>query len=203
MPTSKYLPADERKATTVEAVIDLAGRQNPSEITTAAIAKHMNLTQGALFRHFPNKDAIWHAVLAWVAERLLERIDRSARTAGTPLAAMEAMFMSHVGFVAEHPGVPRMLFGELQRPGPSPAKRVVQTLIGQYRERLNRLLAAGVASGELAPGLDVEAAGTMFIGSIQGLVMQSMLAGDVRSIRDDAPRVFAIYRAGIVNGRPA
>lgn len=203
MPTSKYLPADERKATTVEAVIDLAGRQNPSEITTAAIAKHMNLTQGALFRHFPNKDAIWHAVLSWVAERLLERIDRSARTAGTPLAAMEAMFMSHVGFVAEHPGVPRMLFGELQRPGPSPAKRVVQTLIGQYRERLHRLLAAGVASGELAPGLDVEAAGTMFIGSIQGLVMQSMLAGDVRSIRDDAPRVFSIYRAGIVNGTPA
>ncbi|HQV42048.1 MAG TPA: TetR family transcriptional regulator, partial [Moraxellaceae bacterium] len=35
--------------------MELAGLQNPSEITTAAIAKHMNLTQGALFRHFPNK----------------------------------------------------------------------------------------------------------------------------------------------------
>jgi TetR/AcrR family transcriptional regulator len=67
----KHLPADERRAVTVEAVVELAGSVNPSEITTAAIAKHMNLTQGALFRHFPTKDAIWQAVMEWVAERLL------------------------------------------------------------------------------------------------------------------------------------
>lgn len=103
---ARHLPADERRAITVEAVIELAGAQNPSEITTAAIAKHMHLTQGALFRHFPNKDAIWQAVMEWVAERLLSRIDRAAEAFDSPLAAMEAMFMSHVEFVAEHPGVP-------------------------------------------------------------------------------------------------
>ena len=68
---SKHLPADERRAVTVEAVVQLAGSQNPSEITTAAIAKHMNVTQGALFRHFPSKEAIWQAVMEWVAQRLL------------------------------------------------------------------------------------------------------------------------------------
>jgi hypothetical protein len=34
----KHLTADERRSMTVETVISLAGRQNPSEITTAAIA---------------------------------------------------------------------------------------------------------------------------------------------------------------------
>ena len=63
----KHLPADERRAVTVESVVALAGSQNPSEITTAAIAKHMNLTQGALFRHFPNKEAIWQAVMKLAA----------------------------------------------------------------------------------------------------------------------------------------
>ena len=76
---SKNLPADARRAVTVEAVVELAGSQNPSEITTAAIAKQMNLTQGALFRHFPNKEAIWRAVMEWVAERLLARVDRAAQ----------------------------------------------------------------------------------------------------------------------------
>ena len=84
----KHLPADERRAVTVEAVIELAAGQNPSEITTAAIAKHMGLTQGALFRHFPTKDAIWQAVMEWVAERLLARIDRAAQGAESPLAAL-------------------------------------------------------------------------------------------------------------------
>ena len=45
--------------------------------------------------------------------------------------------------------------------------------------------------------LDNEAAATLFIGTIQGLVMQSLLAGDVTRIRRDAPRVFDIYRRGI------
>lgn len=197
----KHLPADERRAVTVEAVVELAGSQNPSEITTAAIAKHMKLTQGALFRHFPTKEAIWKAVMEWVAERLLERIDRAAQGGGSPLAAMQAMFMSHVEFVAEHPGVPRMMFGELQRAEATPAKRMVQTLIRRYGERLQRLIEQGKARGELAPALDGEAAATLFIGTIQGLVMQSLLAGDVQRIRREAPRVFAIYRRGIEKAR--
>lgn len=194
---SKHLPADERRAVTVEAVVALAGSQNPSEITTAAIAKHMNLTQGALFRHFPTKDAIWQAVMEWVAVRLLARIDRAAEGIESPLEAMQAIFMSHVEFVAEHPGVPRMMFGELQRAEQTIPKRMVQTLIQRYAERLDRLIEEGKARGELSATLDTEAAATLFIGTIQGLVMQSLLAGNVGRILSDAPRVFAIYRRGI------
>lgn len=193
----KHLPADERRAVTVEAVIELAAEQNPSEITTSAIAKRMNLTQGALFRHFPSKDAIWQAVMEWVAERLLARVDKAAQSAASPLAALEAMFMAHIDFVAEHPGVPRMLFGELQRAGDTPAKRMVQTLISRYGERLRSLIEQGKLRGELAPEVDTTAAATLFIGTIQGLVMQSLLAGGVERIRVDAPGAFAIYRRGI------
>ena len=105
--------------------------------------------------------------------------------------------MSHIEFVAEHPGVPRMIFGELQRTEETPAKRMVQTLIQRYSERLNGLLDKGKASGELSPSLDSEAAATLFIGTIQGLVMQSLLIGDVEHMQRDAPRVFAIYQRGI------
>ncbi|QDX81028.1 TetR family transcriptional regulator [Denitratisoma sp. DHT3] len=197
--SARYLPAEERRASTVEAVVELAGAQNPSEITTAAIAKHMNLTQGALFRHFPSKDAIWQAVMEWVAERLLARIEQAASGAGSPLAAMQAMFMSHVGFIAEHPGVPRMLFGELQRAEATGAKDMARTLIRRYGERLHRLIEEGKACGELSTTLDTEAAATLFIGTVQGLVMQSLLAGDVALMRREAPRVFAIYRRGIAS----
>lgn len=196
-PHPRHLPADERRAVTVEAVVQLAAEQNPSEITTTAIAKHMGVTQGALFKHFPTKDAILQAVMEWVAERLIARTDKAAQAAASPLAAIEAMFMAHVEFVAEHPGVPRMLFGELQRAELTAPKRMAQALIRRYGERLHRLIDEGIARGELNPALDVEAAATLFVGTIQGLVMQSLLAGDVANIRRDAPRVFAIYRRGI------
>ena len=196
-PSPKHLPADERRLVTVEAVVALAGTQNPSDITTTAIAKHMNLTQGALFRHFPTKDAIWQAVMEWVAERLLARIDRAAEGVASPLAAMRAMFMSHIDFVVEHPGVPRMIFGELQGAEATAAKRMVQTLIGRYAERLRARIEQGKALGEIAPEVDTQAAATLFVGTIQGLVMQSMLMGDIQRVRTDAPGVYAIYQRGL------
>lgn len=199
--SSKHLPAEKRRAVTVEAVVELAGSQNPSEITTAAIAKHMNLTQGALFRHFPSKDAIWQAVMEWVAERLLARIDRAAQGIDSPKAAMRAIFMSHVGFVSEHPGVPRMIFGELQRAESTATKRMVQVLIKHYGERLHALIERGKACGELSATLDEDAAATLFIGTIQGLVMQSLLSGSIGRIAQDAPGVYAIYERGIGSGQ--
>ena len=194
---AKHLPADERRAVTVKAVIDLAATSNPSEITTGAIAKHMNLTQGALFRHFPSKEALWQAVMEWVAKRLLARVDLAAHGIKSPLAALEAMFMSHVEFVVEHPGVPRMMFGELQRAELTPAKRMAQTLIKGFAERIQALIEKGKKSGEISMEVDTKAAAMLFIGTVQGLVMQSMLAGDMGRVLSDAPGVFAIYQRGL------
>ncbi len=193
----KHLPAVQRRAVTVAAVLALAAEQNPSEITTAAIAQRMNLTQGALFRHFPSKEAIWQAVMEWVAEQLLARLAEAARGAASPLAALEAMFMAHLEFASTHPGVPRIIFGELQRGGDTPAKRMTRNLIDRYGERLRELISEGQGQGELAREVDPVAAATLFIGTIQGLVMQALLSGDIARMRAEAPGVFAIYRRGI------
>lgn len=192
-----YLPADERRAATVESVVSLAAVTNPSEITTSAIAKKMGLSQGALFKHFPTKDAILLAVMTWVADNLLARVDTAVESADSPLEALEALFLAHVEFVCKHPGVPRIVFSELQRTKRSAPGRMVQTLVGGYGERVTAILGDAKARGELAPHIDTEAAAILFIGTIQGLVMQSMLSGDIRKIQTNAPRVFAIYRRGI------
>lgn len=190
----KHLPAEERRAATIMAVIDLSAKQNPSEITTAAIAKHMRLTQGALFRHFSGKAAIWESVMDWVAKRLTARIELAAKEASTALEAMEAMFMAHIDFVASHPGVPRMMFGELQRADDTAAKKMVRSFTHRYEERLCALLEEGKAQGEFSPQLDTVSAATLFVGSIQGLVIQSMLAGEPERMCDEARRVFVLLQ---------
>lgn len=197
----KHLPADERRAVTVEAVVSLAGESNPAEITTAAIAKRMNLTHGALFRHFASKDAIWQAVMEWVARSLLDRLERAAEGVESPLAAMEAMFLGHVAFVSEHPGIPRMMFGELQRKDTSPAKLMARTLMAQYSERLRLQVQRGIATGEIAADTDPGAAAMLFIGMVQGIVMQSMIANDPKVLAHEAPKAFAVFRRGLAATR--
>lgn len=137
--------------------------------------------------------------MVWVTDRLLAKIDHAAEGIDSPLEAMRTMFMSHIEFVIEHPGVPRMMFGELQRAKPTPAKRIAQTLIQRYSERLMSRIEQGKVAGEIAPDIDTQAAATLFIGTIQGLVMQSMLSGDIKRMLSDAPGVFAIYQRGVRN----
>jgi hypothetical protein len=74
---------------------------------------------------------------------------------------------------------------------------MVQALIRRYGERLRRLIEEGKTCGEVDIAIDTEASSILFIGTIQGLVMQSLLIGDLGRIRHDAPIVFAIYLRGI------
>ncbi|EKD37919.1 MAG: TetR family transcriptional regulator [uncultured bacterium] len=196
MQTAK-LPAEERRTITVKAVIKLAGMQNPSEITTAAIAQYMKLTQGALFRHFATKDEIWQTVMEWVKSQFLVQIDQTERTIADPLTALEVMFVRHIDFVTQYPGVPRILFGELQKSKWTPAKGAAQSLIKQYTERLCALIEQGKALGEISDDVDTKDAAVLFIGTIQGLIMQSILSGDIQRIQTDASGVFKIYLRGI------
>lgn len=197
----RRLRADERRAVTAEAVVELAAEHNPSDITTATIAQRMGLTPSALFRHFPTRDAILHSAMAWLTERLFARVDRAAQGAPSPLAALEAVFGAHIDFVTEYPGAPRLLIDELQRSGEALPRRMAQTLLHPYGERLRRLLEAGKTQGQLDAGLDSNAAAVLFIGIVEGLVMRSLLTGDAACIRRDAPRVFSIYRYGIESDR--
>lgn len=163
-PAGTRLPAAERRASTVQAVLDLAAAENPAEITTGAIAEQMHITQGALFRHFAAKDAIWQAVIE-----------------------------SHV----RHAGAPRIILGELQRAEDTLAKRMVRKFMGQYVEKLQAFVEQGKAGGEIDPEVDAKAAATLFVGMIQGLVVQSLVSGNIGVARTKAREVFALYRRAV------
>ena len=197
----KNMPGDERRDLTVRTVVDLCAQQDPATVTTASIAERMGLTQGALFRHFRNKEAIWEGVAQWVSGRLMARLAAAANPSAPPLEVLERMFMAHIEFIARHPGVPRLTLGQLQHGRSTPARRVIDAMLTRYRERLAAVLDAAAERGEVQDELDRDAAATAFIGAIQGLVVQSMIAGDVKGIRALAPRVFALYRRGIAAGR--
>jgi len=80
----------------------------------------MGLTQGAIFRHFPSKDAIWLAAMGWIRERLMGVLGVATDGASDPLDALERMFYAHVGFIAKHPAIPRMVFsGQMLHDSPS------------------------------------------------------------------------------------
>lgn len=190
------LSSDQRQREIVANVLALARERGPDAITTQAIADRIGVTQGAIFRHFPDKEAIWLAVFGWVRESLGTVLATAIEKPGSPLARIEAAFLAHVAFIAANPGVPRVLFHELQYPGDSPVRAEVRAMVSGYRERLALLFAEAKVAGELAADLDTALAPVLFIGAVQGLVIESALAGDESGMMKRARLMFPLLLDG-------
>lgn len=186
-----------RQSEIVAVVLTLAAQRSPTLITTGDIAKALGLTQGAIFRHFPNKDAIWLAAMRWVESHLHAALESAAQAAPSAWDGLRAVFLAHVRFVIAHPGVPRLIFSELQQADDTPVKAQVRRLLERYRKLLLRLLTEVEQAGRLGAGVDKAAAASLFIGTVQGLVMQAMLVGSCEHMEAEAERAFALYRRAI------
>lgn len=196
-PTPRHrLSTEARQREIVATVLALARERGPDAITTQAIADRMGVTQGAVFRHFPDKEAIWLAVFAWVRESLGAAFATAMGKATSPLAKIEQAFLAHVSFIAANPGVPRVMFHELQYPGDSPVRTDVRTMITGYQQRLMQLFAQAKASEELPDDLDTTLASVLFIGAVQGLVIQASLAGDEAAMVKRARKVWPLLLDG-------
>ena len=185
-----------RQREIVATVLALARERGPDAITTQAIADRMGVTQGAVFRHFPDKEAIWLAVFAWVRESLGAAFSAAVGKPRSPLARIEQAFLAHVAFVAANPGVPRVMFHELQYPGDSRVRNDVRAMIAGYRQRLMQLFAQAKSAGELPDHLDAALASMLFIGAVQGLVIHASLAGDEAAMRKRARKLWPLLLDG-------
>ena len=197
------LMTDERQREIVAAVLALARERGPDAITTQAIADRIGVTQGAIFRHFADKEAIWLAVFTWVRTAMGAAFAAAVAKPDSPLAKIERAFLAQVKFITENPGVPRVVFHELQYPGDSPVRAEVRAMITAYRKRLALLFRQAKAAGELPASLDTALAPVLLIGAVQGLVIQAALAGTEAGMLRRARQLFPLlldgYRGG---GKP-
>lgn len=202
LPSSRQT-SDLRQAGLIEAALQLAAGRNPAGITTGDLAQAVGISQGAVFKHFPSKQAVWLAVLHWATDQLMQRLQaaiqvRQASLEGfNPLAALQDVFIAHVDFVIAYPGVPRVVFQELQHAQETALKSAVRGLMQQYRALVMELLQQAQAQQLLAPATDVPSAAVLFLGAVQGLVMQALVSGQLAAIGPQAAGVFSIYLRGI------
>ncbi len=191
---AKYLSADERRAATVEAVVQLSATGNPSDITTTTIARHMGVTQGALSEALPEQRSDFggrHAVGGQQAalphrprhRRRPHPLGGAGRRSSWPMCNLPCSTQA----------CRACCLASCSGPTTRPPKRLAQTLLREYGQRLHRLIEQAQAQGSVAADTDVQATVLLFIGSVQGLVMQALLAGDMRQMQQQAPAVYALF----------
>lgn len=193
----KRMSSEDRQSEIVRVAVELAAEKDVSSVTTQDMADAMHLTQGAIFRHFASKDEIWLAVMHWIQISLMKVLSKAAADASDPLDAIERMFLAHVSFISKHPAIPRILFSELQHKKDGKMRQLIQEIMSGYEGRIAGLLDEAKTQSLVDAGLDSKSAAVLYIGMIQGLVMQVSIFGGKRSLLQEAAKTFPIYLHGI------
>ncbi|MDD5299434.1 MAG: TetR/AcrR family transcriptional regulator [Gallionella sp.] len=193
----RRLSTEERQGEIIRVAVELAADKGVDSVTTQDMADAMQLTQGAIFRHFATKDDIWVAVMQWIRDRLMKVLDKAAADATDPLDAIERMFFAHITFISKHPAIPRLLFSELLHKKSSKLRHLIQEIISGYEAKIAGLLEAAKSQSLVPDDLDSKSAAVLYIGMIQGLVMQASIFGGKRSLQQDAVKTFPIYLHGV------
>ncbi len=195
--TKRRLSTEERQSEIIRVAVELAAEKGVDSVTTQDMADAMQLTQGAIFRHFATKDDIWVAVMQWIRGRLMAVLDKAAADATDPLDAIERMFFAHITFISKHPAIPRLLFSELLHKKNSKLRQLIQEIISGYEAKIAGLLESAKSQSLVSGDLDSKSAAVLYIGMIQGLVMQASIFGGKRSLQQEAVKTFPIYLYGI------
>lgn len=195
--TKRRLSAEERQSEIIRVAVELAADKGVDSVTTQDMADAMQLTQGAIFRHFATKDDIWLSVMQWIRDRLMKVLDKAAADASDPLDAIERMFFAHIAFISKHPAIPRLLFSELLHKKSSKLRQLIQEIISGYEAKITGLLDAAKSQSLAPDDLDSKSAAVLYIGMIQGLVMQASIFGGKRSLQQEAVKTFPIFLHGI------
>ena len=198
------LQAEERKDQIVQVVLRLVHERGADSVSTQLIADTIGRSQGAIFRHFPTKEALWTAVLAWLQQNLADVWDSALleHEDQPPLVRLEKIFLGHIGLIEKFPAIAKVVMSDDLRHRYPMLNEQFQRLHVLYNRHVTDLLDEAVRVEDLAKGTNVQDAATLYFCTIQGLGFQSAVAG-LRSTRltSHASRIFALLKAGLGNSQ--
>lgn len=160
-------PAAARRREIADAALRVVAEQGLPRFTALAIAREVGVSDAALFRHFPTKEAIVLAVVDRVEEMLFEGFPPPD---ADPIARLGRFFERRVAVIRENPGVARVVGSELlAQVAPPEGVARVAALRRRSRAFVHRTLVEARREGKLAEGLDPDAAAVLVLGAVLAL----------------------------------
>jgi AcrR family transcriptional regulator len=105
---------------------------------------------GAVTYYFGSKAALYHAVIAALAEPLIDRVAQAAQAPGRPVDRIEAIVRAFLDYIGAHPELPKLILRELatERPLPPPAEEAMRRNFSALEDAIT----AGQRDGTVRPG---------------------------------------------------
>ncbi len=179
-----------RKEEIVQAALDVVGRNGVRALTISSIANSAGMSEANIYRHFRGKDEIFSALAEYIGSSVMGNAAFIAGGSRKPLEKLETIFFSHIALIAKHPGIPRFVFSDDIHLGHRGLAGTLALRIGNYIETITGVIAAGIAEGELKPGLSPRETAVTLLGMIQFTALRLTISNASFEIQSEADKLW-------------
>lgn len=179
-----------RKEEIIQAALEVVGKNGVRALTIAAIAASAGMSEANIYRHFSGKDDIYSAVAEFIGSSVMSNASAIAGGSRKPLEKLETIYFSHVALIIEHPGIPRFVFSDDIHLGQRNLADTLALRIGNYIETITGVIAAGIAEGDLKPGLSPRETALTLLGMIQFTTLRWTISNASFEIRPEAEKLW-------------
>ncbi|MBX3642872.1 MAG: TetR/AcrR family transcriptional regulator [Rubrivivax sp.] len=171
-PRQGYHHGDLRSAL-LDAGLRLLRARSVDDLSLRELAREVGVSAAAIYRHFPDKNALMAALAVEGLERLGQAQRRAMRAAGGGKAGFLASGMAYVRFAVDHPALFRLVYSAAQQCDPLDAQLdSVSSALRGLRQDIEALMPAD------APPAERKAAALHAWALVHGLA-QLMLDGQI------------------------
>ncbi len=170
-----------RQVEIIDRALELVVEAGLAGLTTRRLAARVGFSEAALFRHFPNKQALVLGLMDRLEDMLLEPLRAVAGDSALDAAGrLTAMIRHHTGLVLAHNSLPILLFAEAAASGDDVLLARMRTIVHAYLSLLEGVVREGQATGELAAEPTAECSALLLMGAPAALAIRHRLLPDRR-----------------------
>lgn len=158
----------DRKNQILQTLAQMLERPAAEKITTAALAKRIDVSEAALYRHFSGKAQMFEGLIEFVETTLFALINKITTEEKSGVRQVEAVITVLLGFAQKNRGMTRVLIGDAL----VNEDERLQQRINQLHERLEatvrQSLRFAVTQNEIAQDVDLGAQANLAMSFVIG-----------------------------------
>ena len=164
--------APSRKEQILQSLAAILEQTPGGRITTAGLAKHVGVSEAALYRHFPSKAKMFEALIEFIEDTLFSRISQILTETSSAEARCEKILRLLLTFSEKNPGITRIMTGDPLAGETDRLRQRVSQLFDRIETQLRQILREMPLRGEPAFAGDHAVAANLMLAMVEGRIGQ-------------------------------
>jgi AcrR family transcriptional regulator len=201
MPPPEQERSRARRQRILDAGIAVFSRKGYRDSGVDEIAAASETSKGGVYFHFPNKQAIFLALLEQMGALLIKRVEEAMAREPDPIARGDAALLTVLRTFSSHRALARLFLVEAMGAGRE-FNDAMMTMHARFTALIKRHLDDAVVRG-IVPPLDTDLASVAWFGALNEVTVRWLLTGSPPSLEDVYPSLRDLLARSVGIAQPS